>query len=135
MSQELYNVLAILAFEQGVRETLIDTLEGAPGVQSVDVVEIKGDETASSLWLVVDITSEYSTAEYQNDSAWELIKALSVWWEPEGLWWSEGAGDGLNWPAFRFVVSGTEWYCSDETMRGLADHRVSRAQWEADCSA
>lgn len=113
-------------FEEN-RLGVIDEIESAAMVESVDAFNFDPDSEQIS----IAATSYFSTADYIDDEAWELARYLGGLWSPS-IW--EGVDrDPEWWPTLRMEVSGRVWDCPVEAMTGLADRRLSRAEWFAAC--
>ncbi|MDZ7673740.1 MAG: hypothetical protein U5K30_01515 [Acidimicrobiales bacterium] len=92
-------------FEEN-RLDLADTL----GSSTTDV------ETADRLvfengTVVIEVTSTWASPDNQHDGAWTLTKALSQFWEPDGIWYQDAFDT-----AFQLVNSGRTYTCAGEFM-------------------
>jgi hypothetical protein len=126
---ERLEVIERMAFAEVFDDTRIsaaESLQGEFAVQSVDrFVFDSGTGT-----VIIEITSVYSTVEYQDDQAWEIMRALADLWMPPG-----GAfvvGDVFR-PNLEVIVSGRSKSCSAEFMGQLATFAASRSDWETAC--
>jgi len=77
---------------------------------------------------VIDITSGYSTASYQDDLAWDLTGDLAVLWEAATL-----AATPLFHPGLHLTIDGRGHSCTADFMAQLAERRATRADWDAAC--
>jgi len=130
VTQDRYDEVIVSTFDRITRTPLIELLESQVDVQSVDVVTMDPGPPVS---LSIDITSFYSTEDYIADSAWELTRGLAAFWAPDSLFDVDGVAAHLRLPDFDLTLSGITWVCDQEFMRLLADHRASRADWDANC--
>ncbi len=119
------------AFAQAFEKTrvgLADAIkkENPGSVSSVDRLEYD----PSGPVVIMNVTSGYSTAQYQRDSAWAITKSMQPLWDSKTL---ASLQDVI--PRFRLTVSAVRYECPHDFMVRLAALRASREDWEATCRA
>jgi hypothetical protein len=123
-------VLFVLLFES-TRDIVIETMESTSSVGSVDKFITEAEEVGepTSVQVILDVTSTWSSESNQIDGAWEITRLMSVLYEdPDGAYYSDA------WvPDLHLTNSGQAHLCSGDFMVQLADSRKSMTDWEAEC--
>jgi hypothetical protein len=121
---EQERAILVESFEQ-IRPDLIQALEANGLIRSVDNVAYDSERDQ----LVIAVTSNYSTEEYNEDLAWELTTELRTVWGPDGVMRNVPFPVGLA-----LDVSDLSYRCPGEFMFRLGDHRATRSDWLATCA-
>lgn len=110
---------------QSSREGIIELLRDHSLIQSVDQYIYDADTGT----VVVSLTPEFDFDEGVRDDAWEIMRIFTgvyttdAWLHPEFEWA----------PTLDVEISTARYRCSGEVMRLLADARLPRSEWEAQC--
>jgi glucose/arabinose dehydrogenase len=123
LTVEQERAILVQSFEE-IRADLIEALEANSAIQSVDNVAYNSERDQ----LVIAVTSDYSTEEYNEDLAWELTTELRTVWGPDGVMRNVPFPVGLS-----LDVSDLSFRCPGEFMFRLGDHRATRSDWLAAC--
>lgn len=107
----------------GARDTFIEEVAANRSVRSVDKVDYV-DAT-----VILAVSTDYRTAEVNQDVAWELTTDLRYLWGEDGPFSKVSFSVGL-----RLSVSDQHFGCPGEFMLALADFRADRSEWLAACA-
>jgi hypothetical protein len=104
------------------RDTFVEEVGANRSVRSVDKLDYV-DET-----VVLAVSSDYRTAEINQDVAWDLTTDLRY------LWTEDGPFGMVSFPVgLRLTVGDQTFHCPGEFMLALADVRADRTDWNATC--
>lgn len=107
----------------GARDTFAEEVALNSEVRSVDKIDYVNDT------VIVAVSTDYRTAEYNQDVAWRLTTDLRY------LWGEEGPFSQVSFPVgFRLSVADQIVHCPGEFMVALADFRADRTDWQTACS-
>lgn len=107
----------------GARDTFAEEVALNSEVRSVDKIDYVNDT------VIVAVSTDYRTAEYNQDVAWGLTTDLRY------LWGEEGPFSQVSFPVgFRLSVADQIFRCPGEFMLALADFRADRTDWHTACS-